>query len=114
MTRQDGDVSYNVSLKLDLNYDSVADGKEALIEALVYNYLLDIDETARYDNFEISRGQSITLLVFSRLALFLGGGLAISLNPTSYFELWMLCSQKISADPTPIMRPAKCSWSRIV
>lgn len=58
MTQQDGDVSYNVSLKLDLNYDSVADGKEDLIEALVYNYLLDIDETARYDNFEVSRGQS--------------------------------------------------------
>lgn len=58
MTQQDGDVSYNVSLKLDLNYDTVADGKEDLIEALVYNYLLDIDETARYDNFEVSRGQS--------------------------------------------------------
>ena len=56
MTRQSEDVSYNVTLRLEQDYDSVADGKEHLIEALVYNYLLDIDETARYSDFSISRG----------------------------------------------------------
>jgi len=60
-TRQDEDVSYNVTLKLDESYDSVADGKEELIEALVYNYLLDIDETARYSDFSITRGSIYVL-----------------------------------------------------
>ena len=80
MTRQSEDVSYNVTLRLEQDYDSVADGKEHLIEALVYNYLLDIDETARYSDFSISRG--ILLFIDFFIIIFI---IFISFNTTHIF-----------------------------
>ena len=43
-------------MKLDEDFMSVAFGQEHLIELLVYNYLLDIDETAKYSDFSITEG----------------------------------------------------------
>ena len=57
MTTQAGDVSYNVTIRAPLDYDMYAAGKEDLVEASVYNYLQSIDNTARYHDFMISRGE---------------------------------------------------------
>lgn len=56
ITKQAEDISYQVTIKLLEDFATVAQGKEELIELLVYNYLLNIDETAKYSDFVISEG----------------------------------------------------------
>ena len=39
-----------------MDYDMYAAGKEDIIEAAVFNFLQNIDNTARYHDFAITRG----------------------------------------------------------
>jgi len=56
---QDEEVSYKFSLRFNADYSMYAEDQEDIVEASVYNFLLSIDDSARYHDFSISEGEII-------------------------------------------------------
>lgn len=59
VTMQDEEVSYKFSLRFNADYSMYAEDQEDIVEASVYNFLLSIDDSARYHDFSISEGEII-------------------------------------------------------